>query len=101
MVKKIPQSSLKRKQLKVYGTRARGHRERWTVKGKGVYKEVRRDSKGKFVSTKKWSSKKPISKEIYTETEPLFVKYATGREALEKVRDVVRGWEWVGMEVES
>lgn len=101
MAKKIPQSSLKRKQLKVYGTRARGHREHWTVKGKGVYKEVRRDSKGKFVSTVKWSSKKPISKEIFTETQPLIVKYETGRGALEKVRDVVRKWEWVDMDVES
>lgn len=89
------------KQLKIYGTRARGHREYWGIKGKGVYKEVRRDSKGKFISTKNWSPKKPISKEIYTETEPLIVEYRTGKEALEKVREVVREWEWIGMEVES
>ena len=101
MAKKIPQSPLKRKQLKVYGTRVRGHREHWVVKWKGTYKEVRRDSKGKFVSTKKWNPKKPIREEIFTETQPLIVKYETGREALEKVREAVRGWEWIEMDVKS
>lgn len=35
----------RKKQLKVYGTRRKGHREHWTVKGKGKYFWVRRDSK--------------------------------------------------------
>ena len=89
------------RQLKVYGTRKRGHREHWTVKGKGVYREVRRDSKGKFVSTKKWNPKNPISKEIFTETEPLIIKYGTGKEALEKIRETAKEWEWTEMDVES
>jgi hypothetical protein len=89
------------KQLKIYGTRARGHREHWVVGGKGVYKEVRRNSKGRVISVRKWSPKKPISKEIFTETQPLIIKYATGREALTKVREAVREWEWRKMEVES
>jgi hypothetical protein len=89
------------RQLKIYGTRQRGHREHWIVEGKGVYKEVRRDSKGKFISTKKWSPKQPISKEIYTETQPLIIKYTTGKEALEKVRETVKEWEWIDFEAES
>ena len=90
-----------KKQLKVYGTRKRGHREHWTVKGKGVYKEVRRDRKGRIISVKKWSPKNPISKEIFTEMQPLIVEVKTGREGLEKIRDSVREWEWTEMKVES
>jgi hypothetical protein len=89
------------KQLKIYGTRARGHREHWSVRGKGVYKEVRRDSEGKLISVKKWSPKKPISKEIYTETQPLIIKYQTGKEALERAREAIKEWEWRDMKVES
>jgi len=90
-----------KKQLKVYGTRKRGHREHWTVKGKGVYKEVRRDRKGRIISVKKWSPKNPISKEIFTETQPLIVKYRTGREGLQKIRESVKEWEWIEMKVAS
>lgn len=90
-----------KRQLKIYGTRTRGHREHWVVKDKGVYREVRRDSKGKFISTVKWSPKKPIGKEVFTETQPLIVKYETGREALADIREVVRGWEWIDFEAES
>lgn len=89
------------RKLKIYGTRRRGHREHWTVKGEGVYREVRRDSRGKFVSTKKWSPKQPISEEVYTETQPLFIDYRTGKEALEKVRETVKQWEWIDFEAES
>lgn len=93
-------SALK-KYLKIYGTRRRAHRERWVYDGKGVYREVRRDSQGKVVYTGKWSWKKPTSK-IYGETEPLIIEYTTGREALQKVREAVREWEWLTrMEVES
>jgi hypothetical protein len=46
-------------QLKIYGTRKRGHREHWTVKGKGVYREVRRDKKGRIVSAQKWGEIEP------------------------------------------
>ncbi|MGA2308289.1 MAG: hypothetical protein ABSG57_01920 [Candidatus Bathyarchaeia archaeon] len=35
----------RKKQLKIYGTRRKGHRELWTVKGKGKYFWVRRDIK--------------------------------------------------------
>ena len=80
--------------LKIYGTRKRGHREHWKLKGKGVYKEVRRDKKGRLISVKKWSPKKPIAKEIYDETHPLLVDYRTGKEALSTVRAVVKEWEW-------
>jgi hypothetical protein len=87
--------------LKVYGTRKRGHRERWKVKGKGVYREVRRDKEGRFISVKDWSPKNPISKEIFTETQPLIVEYGTGREGLRKIRDSVKEWEWIEMKVQS
>jgi len=89
------------KELKVYGTRRRGHRERWTVKGKGVYREVRRDKKGRFICAKKWSPKKPLKEETFTEIQPLIIKYTTGREALDKVRETVREWEWIDFEAES
>ena len=91
----------RKKQLKIYGTRQRGHRERWTVKGRGVYREVRRDRYGKFISIKKWSPKNPIGREVFTETEPLLIEYTTGREALSKMRDTVRQWEWIDFEAES
>ena len=92
-----------KRKLKVYGTRRRGHREKHFVKkeGKYRYKEVRRDRKGRFMSVKKWSPKKPISKEVYTEVEPLIIDYTTGKEALEKVRETVKEWEWIDFEAES
>jgi len=89
------------RKLKIYGTRRRGHREHWTVKGKGVYREVRRDSKGKFLSTKKWSPKQPIKETIHDELHPLIIEYETGREALAKVRETVKEWEWIDFEAES
>ena len=93
---------VRKKELKIYGTRRRGHREHWTtIKGKGVYKEVRRDSRGRFVSVKKWSPKKPIGEEVFTEIDPLTIDYVTGREALTKVRKAVREWEWIDFEAES
>jgi hypothetical protein len=92
---------LRKKQLKIYGTRRRGHREHWIVKGKGVYREVRRDKYGRFISTRKWSPKKPIGKEVFTEMEPLIIPYETGKEALIKVREIVREWEWIDFEAES
>jgi hypothetical protein len=90
-----------KRKLKVYGTRRRGHREHWVVKGKGVYKEVRRDRKGRLISVKSWSPKKPIGKEVFTELEPLIIDYETGREALEKVRETIKEWEWIDFEAES
>ena len=84
-----------KKQLKIYGTRKRGHREHWTVNGKGVYKEVRRDKEGRFLSVKDWSPKNPIGKEVYTETQPLLIEYGSSKDALKKAREVVREWEWV------
>ena len=91
-----------KKQLKIYGTRKRGHREHWNVNGKGVYKEVRRDKKGRLISVKKWSPKKPISKEIYDETQPILVDYRNGKDALKNVRMRAREWEWdTPMRVES
>jgi hypothetical protein len=66
-----------------------------------VYREVRRDRYGKLISAKKWSPKKPINKEVFTEMEPLFVEYRTGKEALNKMREVVREWEWIEFEAES
>jgi hypothetical protein len=84
-----------KKQLKIYGTRKRGHRERWLIGRKGVYREVRRDRKGRFISVKEWSPKNPISKEVYTETQPLLIEYRTGKDALLKAREAVREWEWV------
>ncbi len=88
-------------QIKIYGTRKRGHRELWKVKGKSVYREVRRDKKGRLVSAKKWSSKNPISKEIFTETRPLIIEFGNGKEALQKMRDSVKEWEWIEMKVQS
>lgn len=84
-----------KKVLKIYGTRKRGHRERWIVKGEGVYREVRRDKKGRIVSVKKWSSKNPISAEVYDETQPLLIEYRSSKDALKKAREAVREWEWV------
>jgi hypothetical protein len=80
--------------LKVYGTRKRGHRERWKVKGNGVYREVRRDRKGRIISAKKWSPKNPISREVYTETQPLLIEYSSSKDALVKAREAAREWEW-------
>lgn len=71
------------------------------MKGKGRYYWVRRDSKGRIVASGKWSPKKPLSKTVFTETEPLVVPYERGREALAKVREVVKEWEWVDFEAES
>jgi len=82
-----------KKFLKVYGTRKRGHREHW--KGKGVYKEVRRDKKGRFISVKKWSPKNPISKSVRSEMQPLIIEYSNSKEALAKVRETVKEWEWI------
>lgn len=81
--------------LKVYGTRKRGHRELWTVDGKGVYKEVRRDKEGRFLSVKDWSPKNPISKSVRTETQPLTIQYSNSKEALAKVRETVKEWDWI------
>jgi hypothetical protein len=81
--------------LKVYGTRKRGHREHWTVKGNGVYREVRRDKKGRFFSVEKWSPKNPIAKSIRNETQPLLIQYRNSKEALAKVREAVKEWEWI------
>ena len=92
---------VKRKQLKVYGTRIKGHRERWVVKGKGRYFWVRRDSKGRFLGYGKWSPKEPLEKILFTETEPLIIEYERGKEALAKVREVVKEWEWIDFEAES
>ena len=92
---------VRKKQIKVYGTRIRGHRERWVVKDKGRYYWVRRDSKGRFLGSGKWSPKEPLEKTLFTETEPLIIPYETGREALVKVREVVREWEWIDFEAES
>ncbi|MEM2117913.1 MAG: hypothetical protein QW386_02715 [Candidatus Bathyarchaeia archaeon] len=89
------------KKLKIYGTRRIGHREHWTVKGKGTYMIVRRDSKGRFVSTKKWSPKEPIKEQTFTELQPLVIEYTTGKEALSKVREAIREWEWIDFEAES
>jgi len=91
------------RRLKIYGTRRRGHREKHFVKkqGKYRYREVRRDKKGRFISVKKWSPKKPIGEEVFTELQPLIIGYETGREALEKVKEAVREWEWIEFEAES
>lgn len=91
-----------KKQLKIYGTRKRGHREHWIIGGKGVYRELRRDKKGRIVSVKKWSPKNPISESICDETQPLIIHYSNPKEALAKVRKVVKEWEWITpMRVES
>lgn len=50
---------------------------------------VRRDSKGRILSRGKWSPQEPLEKTLFTETEPLIIEYDTGREALQKVRQVV------------
>ena len=81
--------------LKIYGTRRRGHRERWIVDGKGVYREVRRDRNGRLISVKKWSPKNPISKEVYNETQPLLIEYSSGKDALVKARNAAREWEGI------
>lgn len=77
------------KKLKVYGTAKRGHRENW----KGKYMEVRRDKHGRFLSTKKWSPKRPIGKPKYEE----FEVPATKKAVVEKYK----AHEWVKMEVKS
>ena len=90
------------KQLKIYGTRRRAHREHWNVKGKGVYKEVRRDRKGRLISVKKWSPKNPLSKTVFDETQPILIEGRTGKDALTKVRSAIRDWDWISpMKVES
>lgn len=98
---------VKKQQLKIYGTRKRGHREKWFIKkeGKHRYREVRRDKKGHFISSRKWSWKNPIGEEVFTEVEPLIIDYedtAKGRqEALREIRETVREWEWIKFEAES
>ena len=91
------------KKIKVYGTRRRGHREKHYVKKEGKYRyyEVRRDSKGHFRYKKKWNPKKPLKAETFTELHPLIIGYKTGKEALEKVAEAVRQWEWIDFEAES
>ena len=84
-----------KKQHKIYGARKRGHRELWKVKGKGVYREVRRDRKGRIISVKKWSPKNPINDEVYNETQPILIEYRSSKDARKKVREAVREWEWV------
>jgi hypothetical protein len=92
-----------KRKLKVYGTRRRGHREKHYVKKEGKYRyfEVRRDAKGHFLYKKKWNPKKPLKAETYTELHPLVIPYETGREALEKVREAVKMWEWAEFDAES
>jgi hypothetical protein len=90
-----------KKQLKVYGTRVRGHREHWVMRGKGRYFWVRRDSVGRILARGKWSPKEPLKKTLFTETQPLIIEYDTGKEALETVREIVEEWEWVDFEAES
>jgi hypothetical protein len=91
------------KQIKVYGTRRRAHREKHYVEKEGKYRyyEVRRDSKGHFLYKKKWTPKRPLIDETFTELHPLVIGYKTGKEALEKVRETTREWEWLKMEAES
>jgi hypothetical protein len=91
----------RKRQLKVYGTRRKGHREHWTVKGKGRYYWVRRDSKGRILGSGKWSPKEPLSKTVFTETEPLIIGYTRGKEAYAKVTEVASEWEWIKFEAES
>lgn len=91
----------RKKQLKVYGTRRKGHREHWTVRSKGKYFWVRRDCKGRFLALGKWNPKKPLSEMLFTETEPLIIEYDRGSEALAQVRQVVNEWEWIDFEAES
>jgi len=92
---------VRKKQLKVYGTRIKGHRERWVVKGKGRYVWVRRDRKGRFRAYGKWSPKEPLKETVFTEVEPLIIEYVTGKEAYSKVIDAVKEWEWISFEAES
>jgi len=101
-LKKLKETKSTRR-LKVYGTRRRGHREKHFIKKEGKYRyvEVRRDAKGHFLYKKKWSPKKPLKETVFTETHPLIIGYETGREALEKVRETVREWEWIDFEAES
>lgn len=91
------------RKLKIYGTRRRGHREKHFVKreNRNRYYEVRRDAKGHFRYKKKWTPKKPLKAETYTELEPLIIGYTTGKEALEKTREAVKDWEWLNFEAES
>ncbi len=91
----------RKKQLKVYRTRRKGHRERWTVKGKGRYYWVRRDRKGRIFAAGKWSPKEPLSRTVFTETEPLIIAYTRGKEAYSKIRQAVNEWEWIDFEAES
>ena len=91
------------KKIKVYGTRRRGHREKHYVKkeGKNRYYEVRRDSKGHFLYKKKWNPKRPLKAETFTELHPLIITYTTGADALRKVMETAREWEWIDFEAES
>jgi len=91
------------KKIKVYGTRCRGHREKHFIKkeNRNRYFEVRRDAKGRFLSKRNWNPRNPIKKEIFTELQPLVIGYETGREALVKVREAVKEWEWIDFEAES
>jgi hypothetical protein len=91
------------RKLKIYGTRRRGHREKHYIEKEGKYRyyEVRRDVKGHFRYKKKWTPKKPLKEETYTELKPLVIEYKTGKEALEKTREAVKEWEWIDFEAES
>jgi hypothetical protein len=91
------------KKIKIYGTRRRGHREKHYVKkeNRTCYFEVRRDKKGHFLYKKKWTPKKPLKAETYTELNPLVIGYKTGKEAYGKVMEAVREWEWIKFKAES
>jgi len=82
------------KSAKVYGYARRGHRENW----KHHYVEVHRDSKGRFISYKKWSPKEPIGKPEYVEK---WIKARTGKELYQEVREEYGKYEWVDFDVKS
>jgi len=103
LIQLVERNTAMPRKLKIYGTRRRGHRERHYVKKEGKYRyyEVRRDAKGHFRYKKKWTSKKPLKEETFTELQPLVIEYKTGKEALQKVKETVKEWEWIDFEAES
>lgn len=87
-------------QIKVYGV-ARERMGEKRVLRKGKYFSVARDKKGRFVSCRKWSPKRPNVKEYRKYVEE-FREATTGREARQTVAEEYEKYpEWVDFEVET
>ena len=86
--------------VKIYGV-ARARMGEKRILRRGRYYSATRDKKGRFVSYRKWSPKRPNVKEWRKYVEE-FREVATGREAKQAiVKEYAKYPEWVDFEVET